>query len=68
MCEKYLVDKCINLARECERHLYQVDKLEEKLNNRDEALEKAYERIAMLESVELLAELKEIETEVHASE
>ena len=54
MNETYLIDRCISMARECERLHIEKDTLAEELDA-------AQERIAILESVELLQELKEID-------
>lgn len=59
MDEKYLIDRLILAVRECERR--HIEDLENRLTAKDEELQKAYDKIAMLESVELLAELKDIE-------
>ena len=61
MDEKYLIGKLIDLARENERQLCRLINYEDQLAAKDEELQKAYDKIAMLESVELLAELKDIE-------
>ena len=58
--DNYIIDRLIAAVRECERHLAHIEDLENQLNVRDELLQTAQDRVAILESVELLAELKEI--------
>ena len=58
--DAYMLDRLIAIARENERQKLQLDCQEEQIVELEMALEKANERIAILESVELLAELKEI--------
>jgi len=54
MDDKYLLDRLIAIARENERHTLLIEEL-------DEALQAAKDKIAILESVELLSELKGIQ-------
>ena len=58
--DAHMLDRLIALARENERQSMEVKSHEEQIVELEMALEKANERIAILESVELLAELKEI--------
>jgi len=59
--DNYIIDRLISAVRECERHLAHIEDLENQLNVRDEMLQAAQDRVAILESVELLAELKDID-------
>ena len=58
--ETHMIDRLITLARENERQKLKSDYQEEQIVELEMKLEKANDRIALLESVELLSELKEI--------
>ena len=58
--EKYMIDRLIAMAKQCERSDIEIERLEDEINDVKLELEKAHERIAILESVELLSELKVI--------
>ena len=59
--EKYLIDRLVAIARENERLVLQLEDVEDNHLDMCAKLEEAKDKIAMLESVKLLQELKEIE-------